>query len=388
MFRKPIDSKFTMECKGPIVYCPVVQKGKNAVTNEEFMNFFEPRFASHLRDYEKNPTEALEKAKHIACTSMNIQRRYFCRELKDLHVPLTPQQQNDMFIDVGLEMSIPVVEKALNNANIQSSDINCIIFTSHQPYPFPTFTSHLMSALQFSKDCAQIPVTSLGCAGGGFALDATNTYLLAHPTHNVLVLCLELCSLGFRPHRNGMSWFLNSALFGDAVGAFVACGADSAASATFSASTTALQLVHTKQRLVRQTTGVSFFNYDQWGYDFVTTQKLCDACRENVPDFVADLSQEAFGKLPKELPLAVIHPGGTRMIQEVGKELQLEGSRSSELAVNCMADGGNIASVSVIDMIAKSWPTLRWGDEMVCVGMGPGFVMCGAAMRTIMFISA
>ena len=58
----------------------------------------------------------------------------------------------------------------------------------------------------------------MGCAGGGFALDIARTHLLAHPTHNVLVLCLELCSLGFRPHRNGMSWFLNSALFGDAAG--------------------------------------------------------------------------------------------------------------------------------------------------------------------------
>ena len=353
-----------------------MQKGKNSVTNVEFMKFFEPHFASHLRDYVNNPTEALAKAKYIACKSMNIERRYFFRELKDLHIPLT---QNDMFIDVGLKMSIPVVVQALKNANIESSDINCIIFTSHQPYPFPTFTSHLMSAMQFSKDCAQIPVTSLGCAGGGFALDATNTHLLAHPTHNVL----KFCSLGFRPHRNGMSWFLNSALFGDAVGAFVACGTESESSASLSSSTTALQLVHTKQRLVRQTTDVSFFNYDEWGYDFVTTQKLCDVCRENVPEFITDLSQEAFRMLPKELPLVVIHPGETRMIREVGKELQLEGSRSSELAVNCMADGGNISSVSVIDMIAKSWATLHWGDEMVCVGMGPGFVMCGAAMRAI-----
>ena len=79
-----------------------------------------------------------------------------------------------------------------------------------------------------------------------------------------------------------MSWFLNSALFGDAVGAFVVRGADTDQNLTFSPKT-ALQLVHSKQRLVPATTGVSFFKYDEWGYDFVTTQKVCDVQRKFSP---------------------------------------------------------------------------------------------------------
>ena len=373
-----------MEVKSPICYRPVILKGKYAVSNEQFMDYFESHFASHLRDYKENPTKAVEKARHIACESMKIQRRYFCRDLAELHIPLTPQQQSDMFIKIGLGMAVPVVEKALLNADIKSSNINCIVFTSHQPFPFPAFTAYLMSSMVFAKDCSQVPVTSMGCAGGGFALDVTRTHLLAHPTHNVLVLCLELCSLGFRPHRNGMSWFLNSALFGDAVGAFVVRGADAHQNLTFLPKTT-LQLVHSKQRLVPATTGASFFKYDEWGYDFITTQKLCDVCRENVPDFTRDLSYEAFGKEPKDLFLTVVHPGGTRMVCEVGGALELEGSRSNTLATNCMADGGNIASVSVIDMIAKCWDKLGEGDQIVVVGMGPGFVMCGAALQAPLY---
>ena len=133
------------------------------------------------------------------------------------------------------------------------------------------------------------------------------------------------------------------------------------------------------------TTGASFFKYDEWGYDFITTQKLCDVCRENVPDFTRDLSYEAFGKEPKDLFLTVVHPGGTRMVCEVGGALELEGSRSNTLATNCMADGGNIASVSVIDMIAKCWDKLGEGDQIVVVGMGPGFVMCGAALQAPLY---
>ena len=72
------------------------------------------------------------------------------------------------------------------------------------------------------------------------------------------------------------------------------------------------------------------------------------------------------------------------MIREVGGGLELDGSRSNELATTCMADGGNIASVSVIDMLARSWDEIGGGgdNQVVVVGMGPGFVMCGACLRS------
>ena len=69
------------------------------------------------------------------------------------------------------------------------------------------------------------------------------------------------------------------------------------------------------------------------------------------------------------------------MIREVGEALQLQGSRSEELAVACMADGGNVASVSVIDMIVRYWGKWEPGAEVICIGMGPGFVLCGAALK-------
>jgi len=360
---------------------PVVQKGEYRTTNEEFMNIFLPHFGCQLRDYEVDQKGAIKRAYHIACTSMKIRHRYFVRPIEKLHIPLSQQEQRDMFVDVGLRMSLPVVKTALANASVDSSDINCIIFVSHQPFPFPAFTAHLMSSMAFDRDCSQIPVTSMGCAGGGFALDAARTYLLAHPAHNVLVLCVELCSLGFRTQKKGMSWFLNASLFGDAVAAFVVRGSESFQTLGESPPCLALELVHNKQRLIPGTTEVSYFDYDEWGYNFITTQNLCDVVRENCPEFAKDLAREAFGKHPGELFLNVIHPGGARMIREVGDALKLKGTRSEELALVCMADGGNIASASVIDMIEKSWKQLTNMKEVLCIGMGPGFVMCGVALK-------
>ena len=71
-----------MESQHPLMYRPAVRKGQYAVTNEEFMDEFLPYFASHLRDYSIDPKGAKAKARHIACNSMKIERRYFVRPLK------------------------------------------------------------------------------------------------------------------------------------------------------------------------------------------------------------------------------------------------------------------------------------------------------------------
>ena len=149
----------------------------------------------------------------------------------------------------------------------------------------------------------------------------------------------------------------------------------------FFAGNETLALVASKQRLIPGTTDLSYFDYDQWGYHFITTQQLIDVGIEKCPVFIEDLAREAFGKEPNQLFLNAIHPGGTRLIREVGKALQLQGSRSEKLATAGMADGGNVASVSVIDMLARCWGKWEEGAEMTCVGFGPGFVICGAALK-------
>lgn len=284
-----------------------------------------------------------------------------------------------MYIDVGIEMAIPAIRAALRNGGLEASDIGCILFVSHSPFPFPPFTAHLMSKVQFKEDCVQIPVNAMGCAGGGFSFHLARDYLLAHPKENVLILSVELCSLGFRTESKGMSWFLNSALFGDAVAAAVVRGAESIKAAPVPQA--GLEIVAGKQRHVPNTTHVSYFRYTDWGYDFITTEELCDVVRNYCPDFAADLSTETFQKHPKDIRLNIVHPGGAKMVKDAAEGLGTKGTLSHEAAIESMANGGNLASSTVIDMVRWSWGHLQEHDEVIAMGMGPGFVMDGVAMR-------
>eukprot|EP00928_Gymnodinium_smaydae_P046294 TRINITY_DN3083_c0_g1_i1.p1 TRINITY_DN3083_c0_g1~~TRINITY_DN3083_c0_g1_i1.p1 ORF type:complete len:407 (-),score=77.15 TRINITY_DN3083_c0_g1_i1:339-1559(-) len=365
-------------CDAPVLSKPASVMGEYYYTQEEFCECMLENFKHNLRDYDVNPAKALQQAREIGKKNMKISGRYFCRPLDALLKPSTPQQQADLCVSIGLPMIVSAVEQALQNAGISSKEVSAVIFTSHIPFPFPPLSTHVMNTLDFKKDCVNIPCLSMGCAGGGYALRTARDYLTAHPDQAVLIVNFELCSLGFRPHKSGMSWYLNTALFGDAVAAAVVRGAFFEGGRG-----DGMQIVLGKQRHVQDTTGVSFFTYDECGYHFITTQSLCDVAESTCPQFARDLAMEAFGLEPRDLKLAIIHPGGARMISAIGGQLGLEDTFSARLAWRSMDKLGNVASATITDMIAMAWDELQQRDEAIVVGMGPGFVLDGVSLRYV-----
>jgi len=366
--------------RGPILSKPAVVDGEFYYTQTEFFGFFEKYFKENLRNYEGEAEKALKQAREIATHNMCIDGRYFVRPLEALaDKPISPQEQAELLISKGSDMAVKAVNEAVKNAGIAMTDIDCVVYTSHQPFPFPSLAMHVLNRCEMKKDCVQIPVTSLGCAGGGFALRTARDYCLAHPDKIVCILSVELCSLGFRPHKQGMSWFLNASLFGDCVAATIVRGADFAGEVGGDGK--GLEIVHGNQRRVQDTTGVSFFTYDHMGYHFITTQDLCNVAKGNCPDFARDLTRHAFNKEPKDIALNVIHPGGARMIRDIGGALDLEGTASEAIAWKSMARLGNVASATVLDMIRMAWGNLSKDSEVIVIGMGPGFVLDGVAMK-------
>jgi len=363
---------------GPILSKPAVQQGEYYYSQEEFADYILHYFKQNLRDYETNPEKTVAQAKGIACGTMGIVGRSFCRPLDALTKPITPQQQSDLIKSIGVPMITKAVHEAVANAGITTKDIGAVIYTSHLPFPFPPLSTHVMNAVEFGKDCVNMPCLSMGCAGGGYALRMARDYMKVHPDQACIIINCELCSLGFRPHKKGMSWFLNTSLFGDAVAATVVRG-----SAFVGGKGGGMQIVLGKQRQVRNTADVSFFTYDEWGYHFITTQALCEVAEGNCPQFARDLTKEAFGKEPKDIALNMIHPGGARMIADIGSQLGLQDTFSSKLAWRSMNKLGNVASATVMDMISMAWDDLNAGDQAIVVGMGPGFVLDGVSLRVV-----
>ena len=75
-----------------------------------------------------------------------------------------------MYSTLGLQMATKVVHEALENAGVTAGEITAVISTMHAPFPIPSLSVLLQDTFKWSKECIHLPVTTVGCAGGGFGL--------------------------------------------------------------------------------------------------------------------------------------------------------------------------------------------------------------------------
>lgn len=434
---------------------PFVVNGNHQVTSEEFLNKIEETypdgdpFENRLLDGAKCETrmqgsisniareEPWQKARKILQETMGVSSRNFCIPLSQLcnEAPIHPQKQNDYYINFGVPMARVAIKGAIRNVNqalqigtlLNVEDINVIATVSHNPYPFPAFTNYLISDIaELDANCKQLPCNSMGCAGGAYGLGVAYDHLKAYPGDVVVVLTVELSSLGFRPHKrlgsNPVSWFLNSGLFGDAVTATICLGSEKMrllmkakinvphtieTLPNFNPGANCFSFLLSRHRCVKNTMHVSYFEYDEHGYNFVTTGALCDVAAKNAPDFIRDMVAATIGPmyntehqpLPEELHgkekgthtgagreekiLHIIHPGGAKMVDNACNALNLWGSQAEAASRYSLFNGGNVASSTVPTMLSNNWELSLTKEAVTITGMGPGFVLTGVVLKPV-----
>jgi len=329
---------------------------------------------------------AINQCARAVCSNMNIVKRKLVRPLPDAIQPLTPQEQNELYSTIGLQMATKVVHEALENAGVTASEITAVVSTMHTPFPIPSLSVLLQDTFRWSDDCVHLAVTTMGCAGGGFGLRQGMEHAKRQPRGVVLVLNVEISSVGFRSHVHNMcnklSWLINNLLFADAASAVCILGSSFVAEGAENQQSN-IRMVGGRQRMVPKSADVMYFQWDQSGYHFCTTGAVCNTVTSHAPKFVSDLTQSIFGVSPKALSLAIVHTGGAKIIRSLMDALHLNGSDSEALSWESMS-GGNLSSVTVIDMLLKAWPRLMRfedGSKVAVLGMGPGMFLEGVCLR-------
>src|SRR5207237_7885700 len=103
-------------------------------------------------------------------------------------------------------------------------EIDMVISVSCTGYLVPSLEVRLAAEMGMRSDIIRLPLTELGCSGGGAALAAAHRHLAAYPDSRVLVVAVELCSLSFRPDDHSLDNLTASLVFGDGAAAVVLGG--------------------------------------------------------------------------------------------------------------------------------------------------------------------
>src|SRR3954452_15528567 len=134
------------------------------------------------------------------------------------------EERNNLY-EAEAKARVPtVIQRALDDAELLTTDIDVIIYVSCTGFMMPSLTAWLVNEMDFDSTTRQIPIAQLGCAAGGAAINRAHDFCTAYPQCNALVVGCAFCSLCYQPTDLGTGSLLSNGCYVDGIAAAVVRG--------------------------------------------------------------------------------------------------------------------------------------------------------------------
>lgn len=266
-------------------------------------------------------------------------------------------------------LAFEACERALGEACIEPSEISHLVLVSCTGLASPGVDHRLIEMLGMSRDVQRTFIGFMGCHGAINGLRTADAISRA-TGGNVLVCCVELCSLHFQ-YAPGPGAVTANALFADGAGACVLTPADSGA-----------QLLSFGSRFFPNSDEEMSWRVGDHGFEMTLLASVPGLLQRSIGDWVQSwLERESL--TIGDIDNWVIHPGGPKIIEGVLDGLDLSGetrTRAESLAFGTLRWFGNMSSPTVLFMLRELLDSKAKGTT-VCLAFGPGLSGEAALIR-------
>jgi 1,3,6,8-tetrahydroxynaphthalene synthase len=271
------------------------------------------------------------------------------------------EERNRVYVRESRARVPAVVARALDNAGLTPRQIDAIVYVSCTGFMMPSLTSWMINELGFRMDTTQLPISQLGCAAGGAAINRAFDFSRAHHGANVLVVACEFCSLCYQPTDLTVGNLLSNGLFGDAVAAAVVRGQGGSG----------VRLMHNGSRLVPGTEDWIAYAVKSTGFHFLLDRRVPGTMEQLAPELKSVAAERGWNAA--DLDFYVIHAGGPRILDDLALFLGVR-SEQFDYSRATLNEYGNIASCVVLDVLRRLFVAKRIADGArgIIAGFGPG----------------
>jgi predicted naringenin-chalcone synthase len=291
----------------------------------------------------------------------------------------TTGQRMERYLAEALPLGKDAVSGALADAGLGAVDLGLFAVASCTGYVTPGVDILLARDLGMAPDVQRLVVGHMGCYAALPGLGAVTDFVLAH-RKPALLLCLELTSLHVQPPTPvaQVDQVVCHALFSDAASAVVVVPDGAASRAAGRVERPGLGVVDIVAR-----TDAATSDHMTWDVTDLGFRMGLSAC---VPDVLARYARPVVTELLGGHGLTVpdvagwaVHPGGPRILDVIGSELELpDEALAASRAV--LRDCGNCSSATVL-LVLERLREQRPGAPVVALAFGPGLTLYAALLR-------
>ncbi|KTC90324.1 type III polyketide synthase [Fluoribacter dumoffii] len=276
-------------------------------------------------------------------------------------------QRMQLYKDNALNLAVESIENCLNSINFDRSKITHLITVSCTGMYAPGIDIEIVQKLNLASSVKRTAINFMGCYGAFNGLKVANAFCQTEPHSNVLLVCVELCTIHFQNAFN-IENIVSNAIF-----------ADGAATALIQAKTDTEKYFNIESfycDLVPQTSRDMAWTICDYGFDIVLGSYVPEAIKSGILMFTEKLLEQASYSF-NDIDFYAIHPGGTKILQACEHALNISPD-DLQYSYEVLKRYGNMSSATVLFVLKKIWDKLNIQDKAKNVfscAFGPGLTL-------------
>ena len=249
---------------------------------------------------------------------------------------------------------------------ISEFEITHLITVSCTGLYAPGLDAELMDYLNLPDEIFHVAINFQGCNAAFHALKLSDMITKTDENAKVLIVCVELCTLHFKP-KNNHDNLLSNTIFGDGASAIIVTS-DAYAKQNMNSG---LAINGFYSLVLKRGKDLMGWNINPVNFEMILDSKVPEFIGEEIDEIVLKAGNKLHIK-PDAIDNWAIHPGGKKILDTIKRQLNMNDTDLIE-SYKVLNDYGNMSSPTILFVLNEILKKKPKPDETIfSIGFGPG----------------
>lgn len=261
------------------------------------------------------------------------------------------------------------------NPSISEEDITHVITVSCTGFFAPEPGFEIIRALGLSPSTQRYHLGFMGCFAAFPAMKMAKSFCDADARANVLVVCLELCSIHLQGSEETDN-LISASVFGDGAAGMIINASPPSGSVGFELKQFSTSIAEDSEEDMAWTIGDT-------GFEMVLSTYVPEIIESNLAHAIQPLL-ETYSLSADDIRHWAVHPGGRAILDKIEKSFSLDKTQLASPR-KVLANYGNMSSATILFVLADllESPQSAASESVLAMAFGPGLTIESGLLRKV-----
>jgi len=263
------------------------------------------------------------------------------------------------------QLAIMAIDDAMKNTTCSLKEITHLITVTCTGMSAPSLDLEIVELLDLPHNIERTSINFMGCYAAVHALKQADAICNSRKNARVLIVCIELCTLHFQ-QANDHDNLTANAIFADGAAACIVQSEDEEKKDSLKIKSFYSE-IHTKgkQDMAWQISSTGFL--------MTLSSYIPQLIKTNIDNLIKNAIQK-FGIQYNEIHHWAIHPGGRKILDVIGSQLNIERSKLQH-SYSVLNEYGNMSSPTILFVMQRILNDDTMHGNILGAAFGPGLTM-------------